>query len=232
MNKNIDQLAMLLSTDWFLNFWPSLGLQSPLASRLKMKDRCRDIVVDFFAGESDYWLVSFDDSRIRSTYDSFFAAAAAVKLIGRDVEFLRRIANQTATDLADAEQNELLESLTQLLVSDRDPDVIKHLPLHLIETVSLIYLDIKNANVDFVSFSMRSGTKWDQQIRNMTSGLPEYLADFASSLTSQTMSFPKFWGALTNNIASQSELQLLIRWYEETAMELVNRQLELTHLVP
>jgi hypothetical protein len=125
-----------------------------------------------------------------------------------------------------------LESLTQLLVSDRDPDVIKHLPLHLIETVSLIYLDIKNANVDFVSFSMRSGTKWDQQIRNMTSGLPEYLADFASSLTSQTMSFPKFWGALTNNIASQSELQLLIRWYEETAMELVNRQLELTHLVP
>lgn len=222
---------MLLSTDWFLNHWSSLGLTSPVSARLGMKEECQDIVTRIYSGECDYWLVSFDEARIRATYDDFFTAASASNVTLHDIELLHRLADQTATESVDAEQNELLESLTQLLVSDRDPDVIKDLPSHLIQMISRIHSAVNNTSIDFVALSIGSETKWDSMIRSMTSGLPEYLADFASSTASQSMKFPQFWGVLINNISGQ-ELQSLLRWYEETSLELANRQLNLTRLVP
>lgn len=225
MTQIIDQLAMLLSTDWFAEKWYLFGMRSDLPAREAMRQKCRAIVSQLFDGEIDYWLISFDDTRIRSTYTSFFAAAIDSGLHASDVEFLRQIADQTPAEVKESENTALLKSLTDLLVSDSSPDVAKNLTGKVIATVISTYAATSVIDVDFVARCLNSNTDWDIKLRNMTSGLPEYLADFATDICEQRHHFVQFWARLVERI-SENERKGLLQWYENTALELTKRSLE------
>jgi hypothetical protein len=225
MNQIIDQLAMLLSTDWFLGQWTLFGMKSDVPAREAMKEKCRTIVSQLFNGESDYWLVSFEDARIRNTYDSFFSAAVESKLHTSDIEFLREIADQTQGEMKEANNTSLLKSLTQLLVSDSSPGVVKNLSSEVVAAIASTFAATSVNEVDFVPLCLISNTDWDKKIRDMTSGLPEYLADFASDVCERMLHFVQFWRQLNEKISLNERAQLL-EWYSDTALELTKRNLE------
>lgn len=225
MTQIIDQLAMLLSTDWFTEKWHLFGMRSDLPTRQAMKQKCRTIVSKLFDGESDYWLISFDDARIQSTYTDFFSVATDCKLHAADVEFLRQIADQTPAEIKEFESTALLNSLTELLVSDSSPDVAMNLSDGVIATVTSTYAATSLIDVDFVALSLNSNKDWDIKIRNMTSGLPEYLADFATDICEQRHHFVQFWARLVEKL-SEDERKELLQWYEDAALELTKRGLE------
>jgi hypothetical protein len=52
MNPRIDKLIMLLSTDWFLDLWPMIGLRTILErGKLCLQKGCRDIARDILSTE-------------------------------------------------------------------------------------------------------------------------------------------------------------------------------------
>lgn len=226
MNQIIDQLAMLLSTDWFLGQSALFGMKSDVPAREAMKEKCRDVVLRLFDGESDYWLVSFEDARIRNTYDRFFSAAVESKLHTSDIEFLRQIADQTQSEMKEADNTLLLKSLTQLLVSDSSSEVVKNLSSEVVATIASTFAAASINEMDFVSVCLGSNTDWDKKIRGMTPGLPEYLADFASDICERMLHFVQFWRQLNEKISSDERAQLL-GWYSDTALELTKRSLEI-----
>lgn len=200
-------------------------MQSEIPTREALKEKCRHIVDRLFNGESDYWGVSFQDERILDTYNRFFSAAAECKLNVSDIYFLRQIADQTEVEMTEADNVSLLNSLTQLLVSDSSPEVVKNLSPELVATVVSVFTGSGMNEVDFVSLCLNSTTDWDRKIRDMTSGLPDYLATFAKAIYGQRHHFIQFWGMLVENTSLDERAQL-IRWYRGTAFELTGRALE------
>lgn len=216
---------MLLSADWFTGQWYLFGMKSNLAIQEAMKRKCRTIVSEIIDGEPDYWSASFEDGRVAHTYRSFFSAATDCKLHASDVDFLRQIADQTSTEINESDTITLLKSITELLVSDSSPEVAKNLSENTSEIVISTYAATSIVDVDFVAISLDSNTSWDLQLRNMTYGLPEYLADFATEICERRQHFVKFWARLVNRI-SEDERQNLLQWYNDTALELTQRSLE------
>lgn len=74
-----DQLAMLLSTDWFLPHWALLGIDAG-SNAIALQQACRHIVRDLIGQASDYYLISFTDKRIAATRDALVRAAVECSL--------------------------------------------------------------------------------------------------------------------------------------------------------
>jgi hypothetical protein len=226
MNPEIDKLVMLLSTDWFLEQWTLLCMKSDLPTRLAMMKKCRTIVEQLLGGASNYWEVSFEDTRLFKTYESFFAAATESKLHVSDIDFLRKIADQNQSEIEEGNNIFLLASLTQLLISDAGREVIKDVPVMTVETITPIFEVSNLSRSDIVPLCLNSNTDWDKKIRNMTPDLPDMLGDFLLSIYKQMHHFIQFWGRVVEN-TSLDERSQLIEWYRDTAGELMGRSLEI-----
>ena len=229
MNQIVDQISMLLSADWFLGHWELFGLQSGPLARETMKEKCRIIVRQIYNGESDYWMVSFEEVRLQVTREAFFSAINESHLHSADAKFLRQLVDRTQGEIKDADSVSLMHSLTQLLISDTSDEVVKKLPPELVKTVAILF-SVAGDDINLVSLSLDSQTEWDSGLRKMTPGLPEYLADFALTIYEQTHSFVRFWAKVVAS-TSLDERKELLDWYQETALELTTRNLELPQIV-
>jgi hypothetical protein len=225
MTQIIDQIVFLLSADWFMEKWYLLGMNSDLPTREAMKQKCRTIACELLDGTSDYWLVSFDNIRLERTYRDFFSATIDCKMDVSDVEILRQIADQTPVEITEFENTTLLKSLTELLVSHPGTEVDENLSTNIIETATSTYAATRIIDVDFVTLCLSSKTDWDVKLRNLTSGLPEYLADFATDICEQRHHFVRFWALLVEQI-SEKERKNLLQWYQKTALDLTKRRVQ------
>jgi len=225
MNQVIDQVVMLFSTDWFLSQWSAFGLQVDEAAQKAMQKKCRGIVDQIFGGESDYWQISFDDARLLETRKRLFSAAKECRLSESDIEVITKIADRE-DEGGDGEVTvNLLWSLTQLLASSFQDGAEDQIPRDLASKISAALLACEEVERDFVSLCLESNTDWDKRIRESTSGLPEYLGDFATGIYVQFHQFVKFWNEI-KEIATPSERGVLIKWYEGASLELTGGNLE------
>jgi len=220
MNNRIDQIAMLLSTDWFADKWHLLGIQSDLLRCQKMKQKCRGLVDDLFGNELDYWLVSFEEVRIESTRKKFFSATVECSLEAQDIDRFNRILEDSEWEMNDAS---ILENLTRLLSANPDDETLEGLPRRLAEKVANIWAKV-DAPIDLKAELNASTTQWDLDIQKRTPGLPEYLGDFAISVCSKLSFFQQFWSHAMQNI-SKDERDKLLSWYRRMAQELAGVQI-------
>jgi hypothetical protein len=70
----VDQVVMLLSTDWFLPYWSLIGIEAD-EERLCVQKGCRQIVHEVMNGATDYYSVNFSYERLRATRRSVHAFA-------------------------------------------------------------------------------------------------------------------------------------------------------------
>ncbi|MGC5802064.1 hypothetical protein SNK19_10350 [Ralstonia pseudosolanacearum] len=225
MNQIIDQAVMLFSTDWFLSQWSAFGLQADEAARKAMQKKCRSIVDQIFGGESDYWQISFDDGRLLETRKRIFSAAKECRLSEADIEIVGKIVDWDGEGENEEATVSLLWSLTQLLVSSFQDDAEDQIPRDLASKISAALFACEQGERDFVSLCLESSTDWDKKIRASTSGLPEYLGDFATGIYVRLHQFVRFWNKVKETVAL-SERDILIKWYEGASLELAGVNLE------
>lgn len=223
MNNTIDQLCMLLSTDWFEDKWHLLGVQASRSSCREMQQRCRRIVAELFGGKEDYWLVSFEDDRLRKTYELFFSAAGRSSLEKPDIDRFKSILDDSSTGMA---KMSLIENLTLLLIAKSDDEVLRGLPRALADKVASIVAR-QDEPPDLISEMNASTTPWDLGMQKRTSGLPEYLGDFAVSSCSKLSGFGQTWSHLMKELSKEDKARL-IAWYREMGKELTGQDIELT----
>lgn len=220
MNNRIDQLSMLLSTDWFSDKWALLGIQSDRLRCQNMQRECRQIVADLFGGEQDYWLVSFESDRIKSTCEKFFSAAKESSLEAQDIKRFKCILEDSESQMS---ETSLLENLTHLLISNPDAETLRGLPLALVEKLIAIWAKLE-VPLDLKSALNASTTEWDIDIQKRTPGLPEYLGDFAVGLCSRLSFIEQFWAQVMKEVLEEEKNELLT-WYRQMAQELAGRQI-------
>jgi hypothetical protein len=63
----LDELVMLLSTDWFSQNWFAIRIQADTSQRTSIREGCREIVKQILSGATQYWLRSFSQERVKET---------------------------------------------------------------------------------------------------------------------------------------------------------------------
>lgn len=217
----VDKLVLLLSTDWFDDYWPLIGLQAGNSTRERLRLKCREIVAQIMNGESRYWDISFEDSRIEKTLSLFEESFNNCDVSDNDRKTLMAIASENQDGyLQQFTVEELLDSLLSLLVSETDPEVLKNITPELASRVIYVYEQTQYQQLDFVGISKVAESAWDKNVQSYTPDLPECLADFALRLCQNPTHICRFWVCL-KQCSLLNERELLVKWFEETAIDLV-----------
>lgn len=227
MKGALDRLVMLLSSDWFRAHWHDIGLMATVGEQEQLAQHCRDIVRRMMDGQTEYWNISFEESRILDTYNRFFDAVEKCKLDQHDLEMLRSVADESiflATGSGGSEV--LILSLTQLFVQDSSFRIENggQLSTKVIEKLSAI-CDTKVAP-DFRLLCQASTTRWDQVLRMLTPDLPDHLADFAELLFNQIDESRRIWAQISSTLNGEDQ-ELLANLYSKMAEDLAGQRIDL-----
>ena len=210
-----DKLAMLLSTDWFFPRWGNIGLVASRADKACIQQKCRAEVKHFIGNAEDYWNISFDEERMKHTERVISDAIDKYVVTGST---LSEIVNANSADLFSEFPYDLLENLTNILVSGNDV-VGNDIPSNLYETVRACWSFDEADSVDYAALCAAGIGEWDRLISDMTPDLPGMLADFAALELRPSDRFVKLWECIRNKSDGES-ISVLADWYEATARHL------------
>ena len=169
-----DQLAMLLSTDWFLPHWRLIGIDAG-SNDIAFQQRCRGIVRNLIGEASEYYHISFTETRLATTRMALVrAAAACVPTAGTErIEQIctpdpyRDEKHKTAWVLLDVVGPEMLQ----------DQDLEPTIRTALNGAKQWFKFDSELLNRQCVE----SPTDWDSYIRRLTPEQPSALFDFVAA---------------------------------------------------
>lgn len=219
MNKTFfDKLAMLLSTDWFFPWWPSIGLLISYDDKKVAQNKCRDEVKVFTRNFDNYWIISFDDVRIEHTSRHIIDTIKEYVYPGF---MLFDLVNNGGTKIEPNSQKiplDLIGIMTELLVSDRN-SIEFDLPEDVCSIVTYCWKKSEEEDIDYSALCRSGRGEWDQIISNLTPDLPCMTADFVSIDIDSHNRIARFCGLINSKLTGQS-MHLLTDWYENFAREL------------
>jgi len=172
----VDEVVMLLSTDWFTPYWHVLGISAPEKQRKCFQSGCREIVKRMVDGASDYYHINFSEKRIeRTRNDARKLATNCIvhqassfnleELIGSNP--CREEFNRTAW---------LFQSLIDTLVGDAKLDAEIR---RILENSRHELTQVDSG--ELASACSRADSVWDKFVRGLTPELPTSLSDFVST---------------------------------------------------
>lgn len=219
-----DKLAILLSADWFVSAWPICGLRSPLNCRMRVRDRCRDLVRELLNGHSSYWEVEFSDRRGKETEAQLLDILAAAGLATEDLSLLRQAISEDAQLLE--EDASLLLNLCSLLVSQYRRGEIATVPVGG-ESVRTIEEALSGfaLEAELVTLAKSAHTDWDLWLQSLSTGLP-MLQDTARDLFERVGPLNNFIAALRVRL-NQEDYERLRAWLITTSISLTGESLNL-----
>lgn len=204
MEKRVDQLVMLLSTDWFFPYWPVIGLWVELPSRQRLQQQCRRITAQFMAGEDQYWWVSASAGRLQQTRDALQTAVVAESLPAGTLlhwpELLAgktRMLNSYSNWLTCATEALFDQGVSQLSLCPEDACMLEH-----------ALLNYGAQRVDFEQLAISSSTLWDDKIRRQTADLPTHLTDYFGFQDDAQGWFASFWLQVQQSLSPDGVTQL------------------------
>ena len=222
MPRSADRLIMLLSTDWFMPYWPAAGLAVEPAARARLQQHCRAIVRAIVGTARSYWLVSFAEPRINETNRQFMAALQGQVLdqatIGRISDIVSRLSEEDP------------ESTSVWVLADVTRQLIAH-KAKSPTGISAIAEDVLGdawkmctpKTPEFEGVCRQSASEWDRYIAGLTPDLPTMLADFASAIVLRNQLLC-YWHSVDKTL-SAVEKSALIRWYGAEAAALTGKPL-------
>jgi hypothetical protein len=170
----VDQVVMLLSTDWFLPYWSVMGIDAS-EQRVCIQKGCRQIVREVMNGATIYYHINFSDERLQATRQGIRDLARKCRL-GESSEM-------NLEDLVDSRPAReqfykgawLFKTLANHLANDDQLDATTKLVLQRTRRQHAVMDDL-----DFAQLCSRSNSTWDNYTRSLTPELPTSLADFLS----------------------------------------------------
>jgi hypothetical protein len=215
---------MLLSTDWFFDWWQTLELSVPERKRFCVQMGCRDIVRAFMSTAKEYWLISFETQRMADTRKRFFDALGQCRLNKAAVARMEDLASGRAqANVASEDKGNiwLMASLTEDLVSrhSHDSGLLDPAARGQIEKA---WKAIDRMEVDLEKLCLNSDSEWDRYIRSTTPDLPMMLTDYLSQELITQDKFVRFWCNISSKLPA-TQKQELIRWYGTAARSLTGQ---------
>jgi hypothetical protein len=170
----VDQVVMLLSTDWFLPYWYVVGVDAS-EQKLCVQKGCRQIVHEVMNGATNYYHINFSDDRLRATRQSIRDLARKCRL--------SESSEMSLEDLVDSRPEReqfykgawLFRTLANNLANDDQLDASTKIVLERTRRKHAVMVD-----PDFEQLCLRSNSAWDNYTRSLTPKLPTSLANFLS----------------------------------------------------
>jgi hypothetical protein len=218
---------MLLSTDWFFGWWQTVRLSAPVPKRSCVQKACREIVRNFMGTAKEYWLISFDPTRLARTRREFFDALDRCRLGKAAIARLEEIAQGAAVnDAYDVKTTPVLASLTRHVVGDLIADSIGVPAQAVTAKVEEVWNAREEVEMDFEKLCLTSESEWDRFIRSTTPDLPMALADYLSEELVTNDRFVRFWNAISSKLSVEEKRELL-DWYVTAARSLTGEEFKI-----
>lgn len=224
VDATADSLLLLLSTDWFAPYWPSIGLYVDQDEKREIQRLLRDEARRSFFGRT-YWHAAFDAARMEATRKALFgafegSAGAATKqtllaLVGRG-ELVQESARETW----------LLSTMTEMLVDSGE----ESLSSELVDAIRSAWSLSQTGSMNWRDICEMANTEWDRSVRSLTPDLPCWLADFVTADIKDMDQFGMFWSEL-HQLVTEAMIDDLKGWYKTTALALTGEDVDLREVL-
>jgi hypothetical protein len=197
-----DKLAMLLSTDWFLPHWVTIGID-PGSGAIALQQACRNIVHDLIGEASNYYLVPFTEKRLATTREALVRAAVECSLSPSGA---MRIEQICAPNPYRDEQHKAAWVLLDLV----GPELLQDQQLE--PTIRTALNEAKQRfkfDGGLNQHCVESQTAWDTYVCGLTPEQPSALSDFVTAGLIVEAQFASFLNQLTST--QQTQLLALCR---------------------
>jgi hypothetical protein len=205
----IDELIMLLSTDWFLPYWAEIGIDIAEAKKVGIKQGCREIVDQLLGGADDYCLSDFSEARKLETDSRFLALLRLWDAQPEVSATLKEWANLSHQELNAVFACYWINSNLSSVDSTGSASSLEfHIRAEVVKAWELYTLAASN----FGDICLRSRTKWDIRTRHFLSS-PKALANQLWRVLLDRR-LRAFWVNLRERLTPQ-QIQELVSWYRE-----------------
>jgi hypothetical protein len=220
IDATADKLLLLLSTDWFAPYWPSIGLWVNRDNKHGIQRLLRAEAQRVFVGRT-YWHAAFDSARLEATstallsafenYGEIEAGKRLVALIGREPSIQEP-----------AKEAWLLSTMTEMLADSGD----ESLPAELLNAVRAAWSVAQIGSRSWRDICEKASAEWDAVIQRLTPDLTCWLADFVAVEIQDIDSFGLFWSDF-RQLQTEQMVNRLKDWYRTTAHSLTGEAIEL-----
>lgn len=219
----VDKLTLLLSTDWFFDYWATIGLNVDNKKKTLFQQSCRELTKGFMLGAAEYWLVSFADSRILETEECFFRSA---KNSGIEKSIMANIISKKSQESVIKDNASwIFASLNEMAISGTEKiNGISELDPTLRNLVGVLWRECDIDEIDFEEVCLSSDSQWDKYIRSVTPDLPTMLSDFVSAELVPKDRFAYFWEKVSLRV-NPKQKDMLVQWYKESAYSLTEEEI-------
>ncbi len=223
----LDKLVMLLSTDWFLPYWFTLGIRIDREKTVLLQKGCREIVKQIMSGAREYWLTNFSVERVGKTRSMFEALLRKYHADKHTTEKISALIAEEEISKIDEGTSWLILSITERLLQGsfkEDPQLESGLKEAVLKVWAMANL-ADSHEIDFENLCLSSNSDWDVFIRNTTPDLPTMLPDCLSTIASNDK-FELFWASINSNLATNKRQELL-NWYRRVGESMTGEPVRL-----
>lgn len=224
VNTMADKLLLLLSTDWFQDFWPAVGVRVRANKTISLKQDLRREVASLLTGVSDYWSITFDSERVDRTRSALYEATQKYQADDGVLKRIQEVVLGNEVSPAERDESWLLSSLTEMLMSGQVDGSSATLSSNVVDRLKARWASLEQVSPALRRRCLDSTSEWDIYVRSLTPGLPTFLADFAQEIVG-TDRFRTFW-AIAKADLMPAEREQLIAWYRATGSELTGQAVE------
>lgn len=223
----LDDLIMLLSTDWFSPYWLMLGIQMEGETRLCFREGCREIVKQILSGAREYYDRSYSEERLAHTRSMLEFLLQKCQADPATIDKISALARDEENRITDQPTAWLALVITQQLLQNSMGES-PSLDSDLKQAVSTTWETLNRSEFpepDFEQVCLGSKSEWDVFTRSRTPDEPAMLSDFMSSLASEEK-FEQFWTAVRAKL-SLGERRELLNWYRKVGESMTGEPLRL-----
>jgi hypothetical protein len=204
----VDELVMLLSTDWFFEQWLVIGIEIERQTRRAIQIGCREIVRQIVGPAVDYWHVSFAKERLERTRSMFsdllqssgIEASLITKIvaleIGPDIHAASNGTRWALLHFTEMIANNSAEAQNTIL----DPKIKAEL--------ITIWRAWDALEVDCEDSSANPSSQWDKYVRGLTPDLPSKLCEYLRQDLLGKMRFEILWDFIHSRLTLAQRNQL------------------------
>jgi hypothetical protein len=167
----LDNLTMLLSSDFFFWHWGSLGIECDPQQRTTFQQLSREVVKYFmsFTDSNDYFGTSFTDERVAETLHLFNAAIEGAKAEPIKQSLIYKLSTEdTSHERRLLGQAWIIQRLTH-------EDEYRPLPAAIHSHIASVWKKVDLTDSEFLDTIELNATSWDHYLASLRTDDPESL---------------------------------------------------------
>lgn len=205
----IDELVLILSTDWFLPYWNEIGIQLSLPKRIAVQQGCREIGFHILGGAEDYFHCDHSSERKRETSFKFRELLQELEVA---LDFQDTYSKWSSLSHQELAASFSFAFVTLEVVRGHQKDATTTLDGAVLTAIQEAWIEPERNAEAYLDLCWKSMTDWDAHARNVM-GSPTALSSTLKSVF-RHQRFMAFSARLRSKL-TKSQREHLAGWYRE-----------------